>query len=174
LDLVDKLDVIVKLIWIPSHLGIPGNETVDKAARFARENCEATLNYPLALNEVNLKIQNYVLRKWQNLWQLSHTGKFYREIEPSVSLGIKYENTIRRKETVITRLRLKVLSTDRCHECKTGVETVRHLLLDCPVSPLCCKILDICRCLNISPDLKVILQNHKIIDVIYSNIKRAV
>jgi len=140
----------------------------------------------VALNEVNIKIQNYVLRKWQNLWQLSHTGKFYREIEPSISLGIKYENTIQRKETVITRLllgvcctneylhKIKVLSTDRCHECKTDVETVRYLLLDCPVSPLCCKVLDICMSLNMSPDLKVILQNHKIIDLIYSNIKRAI
>ena len=185
-ELVDKLDVIVKLVWIPSHLGIPGNETVDKAARFARENCAPTLNYPLALNEVYSKIQRYVLRKWQNVWQLSDTGKFYREIEPSVSLGIKYENTTRRKETVITRLRfgvcrtneylhkIKVLSTDRCHECKTDVETVRHLLLDCPVSPLCGKVLDICTSLNMSPDLKVILQNRKILDAIYSNIKRAI
>ena len=57
---------------------------------------------PLALNEVYSKIQRYVLRKWQNVWKLSDTGKFYREIEPSVSLGIKYENTTRRKETVIT------------------------------------------------------------------------
>jgi len=34
--------------------------------------------------------------------------------------------------------KIKVLSTDRCHECKTDVETVRRLLLDyCPVIPLC-------------------------------------
>ena len=152
------------------------------------------------------KIQRYVLRKWQNVWQLSDmatskltfdahisavcknahfhlralrhirsslttdmatsTGKFYREIEPSVSLGIKYENTTRRKETVITRLRfgvcrtneylhkIKVLSTDRCHECKTDVETVRHLLLDCPVSPLCGKVLDIMHVFKYEPWFK--------------------
>ena len=70
--------------------------------------------------------------------------------------------------------KIKVLSTDRCQECKTDIETVRHLLLDCPVSPFCCKVLDICMSLNISPDLKVILQNRKILDAIYSNIKRAI
>jgi len=110
---------------------------------------------------------------------------FIEKLNP-VFLWVKYENTTRRKETVITRLRLgvcrtneylhkiKVLSTDRCHECKTDVETVRHLLLDCPVSPLCGKVLDICTSLKISPDLKVILQNRKILDAIYSNIKRVI
>ena len=91
------------------------------------------------------------------MWQLSHTGEFYQKIEPSDSLGIEYKNTTRRKEIVdyVCRTnenlhKIKVLSNDRCHECKTGIETVRHLLLNCPVSrPLCCKVLDIRMCLNV-------------------------
>jgi len=118
--------------------------------------------------------------KWYNC------TKTYKK--PScVSLGIKYENTTRRKETVITRLAYVsgfVVQMNIYIKLKFSLPTdvmsvklmlrLRHLLLDCPVSPLCGKVLDICTSFNMSPDLKVILQNRKILDAIYSNIKRAI
>jgi ribonuclease HI len=185
-DLVDSMDVNVKLVWIPSHLGIIGNETVDKLALCARENNVAVLEIPLSLSELNIKIQNYVIMKWQNLWCFSESGKFYREIEPNVSLSILYENKKRKKETTITRLRfgvcltndylykINVLPSDKCQHCCDSVETVRHLLLECPASSLCNKVLNVCACLNMVPDLKSILRNHELIDTIYENITRAI
>jgi len=51
------------------------------------------------------------MTQWQHLWQFSSTGKFYRKIEPNVSLKIKYENSIRKKEIIITRMRFGICST---------------------------------------------------------------
>ena len=85
-DLVDNINVKVALTWIPSHLGIIGNETVDQLAQSAATNDITSVATPFELKEINTIIQNFIIRKWQDLWQSSYTGKFYRKIEPSVSL----------------------------------------------------------------------------------------
>ena len=48
-DIVDKLNVRIKLIWIPSHLDIVGNEMADCLARSAAENDSVFIDAPLAL-----------------------------------------------------------------------------------------------------------------------------
>jgi len=185
-DIVDSLDVNTTMIWIPSHLGLEGNEIADQLARCAAENNSPVVDTPLGLKEFFTKIQNYAITKWQSIWCNSGTGKFYREIEPYVSLSIKYENKIRRKETTVTRLRLgtclindylkkiNAVSSDKCCKCYSSVETVSHFLLGCPNSPLCEKVLDACNRLNVIPEIKYILTNNYIIDVIYKNIKQKI
>jgi len=185
-DIVDKLKVNIKLIWVPSHLDIVGNEMADRLARSAVENDSVFIDAPLALKELHTKVQDYVIIKWQNLWSVCDTGKFYREIEPHVSLCIKYENKSRKKETTLTRLRLgiclineylkkiNVVSSDKCQECCSCIETVSHFLLGCPNSPLCDKVLDACARLNVIPELKYVLSDNDILNVIYKNIKRKI
>jgi len=46
------------------------------------------------------------------LCQSSNTGRFYRNIEPNVSLRIKYENSARAKENMTTRLRFGTCLTN--------------------------------------------------------------
>jgi len=62
-------------------------------------------------------------------------------------------------------------------ECQEGcscIETVSHFLLGCPNSPLCDKVLDACTRLNVMPDLKYVLTDNDILNVIYKNIKRKI
>ena len=160
--MLDDTNVEVKLIWLPSHVGIAGNETVDQLAQFASTACVAT---SLELKDMFIKVQEYIMSKWQHLWQSSNTGKFYRKVESNVSYTIKYENSVRAKEMMITRLRLgtcltneylkkiNVAASDKCQICTKHVETIEHIVLGCAKSDLCNKVLNDCAVLNVSPQL---------------------
>lgn len=185
-DVVDNISAKVSLIWIPSHLGIAGNETVDQLAQSAVANDTIDFDIGFETNEIYTKMKEFIIAKWQTSWQTGNTGSFYRKIEPNVCLSIKYENRVRAKETVITRLRfgshptneylnkINVIESDKCDKCKDSVETVHHLLLGCPNSPLCDEVLNACERFNVSPQLELILKNSEIINVIFRNIKRTV
>jgi len=58
----------------------------DCLARSAVENDDAFIDDPLALKKLHTKAQDYVITKWQNLWSVCDTNKFYREIEPRFSI----------------------------------------------------------------------------------------
>ena len=183
LDIIDA-NVTCTMVWIPSHVGIAGNEAADKAAQLATMSPFVDVDSYLELKDLNVHIQDFILAKWQAMWQSCPTGKFYRKLEPNVSFKIKYENKARANETLATRLRLgfcctneylhriKATASDQCPDCECCVETIDHLLLRCPKSYLCNKVLDVCQCLNIKSEIESVLKNVDIINVICSNIKR--
>jgi len=186
LQLINDIQVDVHLVWVPSHLGIEGNEKADRLAQNATNNKEVEENIYLEFSENNIRIKSFIINKWQYMWTNSQHGHFYRNIEPTVSWQIKYEHKNRNKEVTISRLRLgkccvneylammKVVESDKCPECSTAVETVEHFLLQCPKSDLCKDVLTACAQLKITPNIENILTNVKIIDVIFRNISRKI
>jgi len=83
--------------------------------------------------------------EWQLLYTISKTGQEYKKLEPNVNRTIKINIRNRRKEILITRLRLGKCSlnaylykmkkhpTGNCDICNIP-ETVEHFLLHCPAS----------------------------------------
>ncbi len=59
----------INIEWVPSHVGIPGNERADAAAGTAHLNGEneATLPTP---REIYAIINNKIKNKWQNQWRM--------------------------------------------------------------------------------------------------------
>ena len=98
-EIVNGIKNSVTLVWIPSHLGIRGNEMADKAAQRAISNQMVNLEVKLELKEIYNMITKYVMNKWQDMYNTSQHGHFYREIEPLVSQRIKYTHQNRSKET---------------------------------------------------------------------------
>ena len=96
----------VKLIWIPSHVGLLGNEVVDQAAKDALSKVNFDYHVELETSEVINFVNARIIKQWQTHWNDSSTGSFYRNIEPEISSAIKFQAQPRRKETCITRLRL--------------------------------------------------------------------
>jgi len=143
IDNINKIKYgIVLIAWIPSHIGLSGNEMADRLAKKGLELCEINSTNYLELMEINSLIKNYVINKWQTEYTLEPKGRFYKSIQPLVSTDIKFMDCLRKREVQITRLRmghiltnswLKTIGrsqTDLCSECQVP-ETIDHILTAC-------------------------------------------
>ena len=124
--------------WIPSHIGIAGNESVDQKAKDSLNLHPTNFSIPYA----NFKsfINKYILNKWQILWNNSVGNKLF-EIKPVIGQSQPVVRNVRQEEVVLARLRightrithsylLKREEPPYCFGCDT-LFTVRHFLLEC-------------------------------------------
>ena len=129
--------------WVPSHVGVDGNERADAAAK------EAVLlahpcNVGIPHDDYKPVFRNLALQKWQVFWTTLHTNQKLKSIQPSVSPWFSSFHVDRRAGILLTRLRightyltnnyLMASGRDReapyCDDCHTTI-TVKHLLCDC-------------------------------------------
>ena len=94
----------VTLVWVPVHVGIPGNEQSDALAKAATTK-DTTECWNLATIKVIKRIidQN-VLQQWQTRWE--DKEKHNKLMEKRVSVKSKFQCASRKKETLISKLRL--------------------------------------------------------------------
>ena len=132
----------VELCWIPSHCGVKGNETADRAAKTGHHLILKSLKLPFELEEIYTKMKNDSHSTWQERWTASKTGCKYREICPEIKEIKELSLKPRRKEVMINRLKLQscglnfylhkigIKPTPLCETCQVN-ETVEHFLLSC-------------------------------------------
>ena len=53
------------LVWIPSHIGLKGNEIADRLAGSAIANAQVDVHIPLEMGEAYLLVEQYVVEQWQ-------------------------------------------------------------------------------------------------------------
>jgi len=75
----------VDFVWLPSHIGIKGNELADKLANAAIEKPSIDVNIGLELSEAYTLIDRYILGRWQHLWNQETRGSHYRSVEKKLS-----------------------------------------------------------------------------------------
>ncbi|GBN12298.1 hypothetical protein AVEN_199467-1 [Araneus ventricosus] len=121
--------------WVPSHVGISGNETADVIARFASDFLPRALPYC----DIKKFLVSHLLSVWQQKWNLLTRNKLY-PVKPSVGLWPAF---LRRELDVkLTRLRIGHTRfthrhlflgqrAPRCPTCHTDF-TVNHILVECP------------------------------------------
>lgn len=123
--------------WVPSHVGIRGNEVADKAAKQALSlNCTDIL---IPSSDFKYQINKYIKDKWQNQWNELNNNKLY-QINPRVGQKPPILNNVR-DEMVIHRIRIghtylthkHLLRGEPPPECTSCQQryTVKHILLDC-------------------------------------------
>lgn len=130
----------INFIWIPSHVGISGNEMADRAAKEALQGIN-TVMLPYSVSEVGGLVKRHIMLKWQSRWDLSSHGRFFHGIKPKVSREMSTFGNTRRDNTIYVRLRLGQCNLkSRLHLigkhptglCGCGVpDTVDHYLFGC-------------------------------------------
>ena len=126
----------IKFLWVPSHVGIEGNERADDAAKIASR---STHIRPLKVETSDLKpaINRLVLDEWQSRWE-GEPDCALKRIRPSTD---RWESSCRRnrvEEVALTRLRIghcyathsyHLTNTDPpvCTHCGSQL-TVKHVL----------------------------------------------
>ena len=126
------------LVWIPSHIGITGNEIADKAAKDVTAQ-EPDEHIKICTSDVKAYFKSKMKNIWQNEWNGSESK--LKEIKPSVEPWCVPCKLTRREEVAITRMRLGHTRLTSCHlllgtgrpRCPTCLVrlTVKHILLDC-------------------------------------------
>ena len=126
----------VTLLWIPSHCDIPGN---DKADALAKEGSE--------LNQDNTLVTHQIVKSKikARKWAVSHKramDTYGSRRKPDFKTERQWPKTVR---TLFSRLRtghalelrsyqhrLDPSKDPRCAECQQDVETIEHILCNCP------------------------------------------
>ena len=147
------------LRWTAGHVGIPGNELADAAAKRAagghsseQSSLPSSLKRTLTTNPsaITSNTKTALKRKWVKLWKRSFRSRKMIKIDnktPSAHFLriISNANLSRRSASLVTQIilehiplneylkRFKLVDNARCPACGCGAETVRHFVLECPI-----------------------------------------
>lgn len=132
---------IVQFCWVPSHVGIKGNEKADCAAKAALQ-LPISTDIQIPYTDLKRTINSYFTRIWQNHWSQTQFNKL-QTIKPVIGETKLKNVTIRRDEVVLHRARightflthsylLKKENSPDCSFCHCLL-SVHHILIDCPL-----------------------------------------
>ena len=130
----------IQLCWIPSHVGITGNELADAAARRAAS-APCTHRLPLPARDFSPAVSLFVHSQWQQEWDSQQNNKL-RELKPTLQPWRSSSRRNRQEEVILCRLRightyathsyhLRGEEKPLCPLCLVPL-TVAHMLLSCP------------------------------------------
>ena len=138
LHLIHSVDKEVVFCWIPSHMGIQGNERADKAAKEAlsKDVTECLVSY----TDARQYISEHVKKLWQTEWDLAVNNKLHA-IKPLIGEQPSASRSVRKEEVVMSRLRLghsylthsyllKGEPPPECLTCQCRL-TIEHVLVEC-------------------------------------------
>ena len=138
-QLISRAKVII-FCWIPSHVGIKGNEEADEAAKEALSLNEASKTI-VASNWGN-KVNNLLQEEWQKEWESeSNINNKLKRILPRLNENHTPKGMTRRDGSICARLRighsylthrylLKGEPQASCVSCNEAL-TINHLLTNC-------------------------------------------
>lgn len=139
---IQRAGLVVEFCWIPAHVGLMGNERVDKIAKSALTLSEKELiNTPVGRGEAKSLIITSIKGTWQKIWDTGRKGRHLYNIQQSINRE-EVKGKCRNEEVVYSRLRLGhtrlratlyiigKVDSDKCEVCGVS-ENVQHVLMEC-------------------------------------------
>ena len=141
LNILKNGNVPLKLIWIPGHADIFGNELADKAAKNG-----SLITFDLEAEVISQQVlfgwvKEKLCKRWGEMWSRSVSGgwtrDFLREVGKKLvfpkdrSSGITYVRALLNNAAVADNMfRMGLADSSDC-SCGEARETVEHVLMDC-------------------------------------------
>lgn len=155
-DLVARLAVrsLVYIYWVPSHVGVLGNETADRLAKLGLTKDPRPGDVFVSISHLRRKARATGSIEWEALWDAEAEksararglGTHYQRIcQGSLNFEPRLHTLAlpRRHQSAYTQLKLGIgylgayqrlignSGDDECRRCYSGKETTTHLLLNC-------------------------------------------
>ena len=141
---LSQQQVAISFCWIPSHVGIEGNELADEAAKLATSNGRVhRLETPAT--DIIAYVKSKIKDRWQQVWFNIQDNKKLRKIQSTTNKAVF--KLSRKDQMKVTRLRightrlthgylLVAQEQPICVECTWDEDdpvylTVEHILLEC-------------------------------------------
>ena len=141
---LSQQQVAISFCWIPSHVGIEGNELADEAAKLATSNGRVhRLETPAT--DIIAHVKSKIKDRWQQVWFNIQDNKKLRKIQSTTNKAVF--KLSRKDQMKVTRLRightrlthgylLVAQEQPICVECTWDEDdpvylTVEHILLEC-------------------------------------------
>ena len=126
------------ITWIPSHIGIQGNERAERAAKKHSRHIYPIQKIPYT--DLKPLINNFILKKWQKSWDEQTQNKLHHIQDTIGECPAGYRRN-RKEEVIISRLRighthithshlLKGEDYPVCPTCKVPL-TIKRILINC-------------------------------------------
>ena len=138
-----KMGISIILEWIPSHVGVMGNEIADRFAKHALSMDTIDINIPLSKSDIKNLSKGILLNMWQNSWDNHDKGRQLYTIVPKVTTHKMLPSTMsRQEERILFKLRsghfsinkhlhkIGLSDTELCEHC-LQVEDIQHYIFEC-------------------------------------------
>ena len=128
----------ILICWIPSHIGVRGNERADLAAKSTLDLTPDKFRIPYT--DMKLTINKFLHTKWQQHWNNNTHNKLF-QIQSTLGEWRPAFRKSRRDQVIVSRLRivhtrlthsfiLKQRNNNQCLTCQTPY-TIKQVLIEC-------------------------------------------
>jgi len=177
IDLLHNINSQISVVWVPSHIGITGNERADRLANMDSKRPHIDIDVGVEVQEMYGRVDAYINKLCQQAWNNETTGRHFYNVQPGVVSRDRILFETRSAEVLAHRLRLgkcrlnsylhkiALHDTGTCDSCGEA-ETIEHYLINCSQDEIAAAVKNICNQQRTSFTIPSILRQTTVLEAI--------